>query len=129
MAWRQTTDQRVLQVQAIATHALFRVIADFRLGVDESTAPMSLATTANALLELARLYFVLMERELWCSTSFHAEANACIVELEGLVAALSDNQRLAPVELIHAMDSLIALLVQAVAVTRPARLSADANSG
>jgi hypothetical protein len=119
MASRQTTYQPVPQAHAIATHALFRLIADFRRGALQSTSPTSLAATANAVLELARLDFVLMDREQSCSVRFISESKSCIVELEGLVAALSDNHRLAPVELSHAMDSLIALLVQAGAVNRP----------
>ena len=82
-------------------------------------APTSLAAIANAALELARLDFVLMEWEPWCTARFLSDCRRCIGELEGLVVALSGNQFLAPLELMHAMDTLIALMAQADAAIRP----------
>ncbi|MEQ1684933.1 MAG: hypothetical protein ABL916_14900 [Burkholderiaceae bacterium] len=97
----------------LATHAIFRLIASFRRAVERCAPPTSLATITNAVLELARLEFTLVTREPWCSARLCADCNRCIGELEGLVAALSGNQPLPTFELVHAMDTLIALLVQA----------------
>jgi len=105
---------------AFATHAIFRLIAKFRRGVEQSAPPMSLAVIANAALELARLEFALLEWEPWCSARLCSDCNQCIVELDGLVVALSGNQTLPTLELIHAMDTLIALLVQADGARRSA---------
>jgi hypothetical protein len=98
---------------AFAAHAIFRLILAFRRGVEQSVAPTSLAAIANAALELARLEFALLEREPWCGSRFRSDCNHCIVGLEELVVALSGDQPLPAFELIHAMDTLIALLVQA----------------
>jgi hypothetical protein len=98
---------------------LLRLIAEFRRGVQRAAVPSSLAATANAVLELARFDFVLMARGPRRPAGFRSECNRCFVELEGLVDALSGNQILPPLELIHALDSLIALLVQADANGRP----------
>ncbi|MEQ1692323.1 MAG: hypothetical protein ABMA00_13615 [Gemmatimonas sp.] len=85
----------------------------FRRGVERSAAPTRLAAIANATLELARLEFTLLEWEQWCDSRFRSDCNRCVVRLEELVVALSGNQALQTLELIHAMDTLIALLVQA----------------
>ena len=95
------------------THAIFGLILAFRRGVEKSVAPTSLAAIAHAALELARLEFALLEWEPWSSSRFRSDCNHCIVGLEELAVALSGNQPLPTVELIHAMDTLIALLVQA----------------
>lgn len=109
IAWEDLDDAR----SAFAAHAIFRLIAAFRRGVEQSAPPTSLATIADAVLELARLEFTLSAREPWCSLGLCADCTRYIVELEGLVAALSGNQPLPTLELVHVMDTLIALLVQA----------------
>lgn len=98
---------------AFTTHAIFGLILAFRRGVERSAAPTRLAAIANATLELARLEFTLLEWEQWCDSRFRSDCNHCIAGLEELVVALSGNQPLPTFELIHAMDTLIALLVQA----------------
>ena len=105
---------------AVAAHAIFRLILTFRRGVEQSVAPTSLAAIADAALELARLEFALLEREPWCGSRFRSDCNHCLAGLEELAAALSDNQALPTFELIHAMDTLIALLVQADGARRSA---------
>ena len=98
---------------AFAAHAIFRLILTFRRGVEQSVAPTSLAAIAHAALELARLEFALLEWEPWCGSRFRSDCNHCIVGLEELAVALFGNQPLPTFELIHSMDTLIALLVQA----------------
>ena len=98
---------------AVATQAIFRLISAFRRGVDQSVAPTSLAAIAQAALELTRLEFARLDWGPSCSSRFRSDCNHCISGLEGLVDALSGDQSLSALELIHAMDTLIALLVQA----------------
>lgn len=98
---------------AFATHAIFRLILAFLRGVERSAAPTRLAAIVNALLELARLEFTLLEWAPWCDSQFRSDCSRCIAGLEELVVALSGNQHLPTFELIHAMDTLIALLVRA----------------
>lgn len=98
---------------AVATQAIFRLISAFRRGVDQSVAPTSLAAIAQAALELTRLEFARLDWGPSCSSRFRSDGNHCISGLEGLVDALSGDQSLSALELIHAMDTLIALLVQA----------------
>ena len=98
---------------AFAAHAILRLILTFSRGVEQSVAPTSLAAIAHATVELARLEFALLEWDPWCGSRFRSDCKRCIAGLEELVVALSGNQALPTFALIHAMDTLIALLVQA----------------
>jgi len=65
-----------------------------------------------AALELARIEFELRAWKLRRNAQWGADCDQCLVELEALATALS-NGNLAPSSvLVHAMDTLIVLLVQ-----------------
>jgi hypothetical protein len=94
------------------THAICGLISAFRRGVEQSVAPTGLAAIANAALELARIEFALLGTEPWSDARFTSKCNRCIADLEVLVDALTAGQSMPTDELMHAMDTLIALLVQ-----------------
>ena len=97
---------------SLSIRSIFRLIEVFHRGAEQAILPTRLATTACAALELARVEFAFGQWQPWFSAALLVESDRCVAELEGLVSALSDGTHLPPPELIHAFDSLIALLVQ-----------------
>jgi hypothetical protein len=124
-AWQQEADLSDPKAHRLAIHACFRLIAKFRLGVQQSASQTTLAATANAALELARLAFVLTDCQPSCSDRFQSDCNSCVAEIEDLVVALSEGRLAVPAELEHAMDNLIIQLVKADAESQQVGIGAS----
>ena len=97
---------------SLSIRSIFGLIDVFRRGAGQSVSTTSLAMTACAALELARVEFALGQWQPWFSAGFLAESDRCVAELEALVGALSEGKELALLDLTHAFDALIVLLAR-----------------
>ena len=96
----------------LTIRSIARIVGTFRQGVQQGVPSAVLAPIAMAALELARIEFELRAWKLRRNAQWGADCDQCLVELEALATALS-NGNLAPSSvLVHAMDTLIVLLVQ-----------------
>jgi hypothetical protein len=103
---------------APSIRAAFRLIQAFHRGCAQSAPGAVLAATVKSALELARIDFALLARETCSSAQFRSDCDRCLVDLEGLVAALSSGVGFAPGQLAHALDTLAVLLVLVDAANR-----------
>jgi hypothetical protein len=130
MAWFRSagnrSDEQDFARSSLATQTLFRLIAAYLQGVEKCVVHTSLAAIVDAALTLAQFEFALLQGK--CSLAFSSECDHCIAQLEGLVVTLSTDQSLANIELAHAMDTLIALLLTVDAERSPTHLLAVRTS-
>lgn len=96
----------------LATRSTFRLIEEFHRGCRQAASPMRQAATLNAVVELARVDFALMAWLPWSSRQLSSDCARCLVDLQGLVGELARGASPPANTLLHALDTLIVLLIQ-----------------
>jgi hypothetical protein len=102
--------------------AVFRLIAEFRRQCRASAPREFLRATLNVAIELAHIEFATATRQPRCGGELRLECAECLDDLRGLLHALAAGERPEADQLLHTLDPLIMLLVQADgAIGRSAR--------
>jgi hypothetical protein len=104
--------QHLATILALSVRSTFRVIATFLEGCRQSASPAVLAGSVHAARELGRITFELAGARSLVSAPLRMDCALCLDGLERLAESQSAGESLPHWELAHALDTLIALVVQ-----------------
>jgi hypothetical protein len=118
---RSATEARRSGPPTVPLRHIFLLVNEFRAQCQQKAEPHRLGAVLNAVIQLARHGFSMVEELRGADARFVAENKRCLVDLEELLGALLGDNAPPAHELFHAMDPLIVQFVRIDAVTRSGR--------
>lgn len=104
--------QHGAELISLSIRSTFRVIASFLEGCRQSAPPTFLAGSIHGARELGRVTFELAFDHALLECRLRSDWERCLEDLDRLPRSLSGGAALPRWELVHALDTLIGLLIQ-----------------